>query len=120
LKPPGPLTGSKYALKGDLIPDALEGFCTAKRWALGALIALGRPNSELQPEFATVSYTEAMKELKSGWERTANPESIRSAISRATHLLGLLVDPPRLAWDGLTLYRLEDEGHKFSGPYFYY
>ena len=120
LKPPGPLTGSKYALKGDLIPEAVEGFSTAKRWALGALTALGRPKSELQLEFADVSYMAAMKELKNGWERTANLESIRSAVSRATHLLGLLVDPPRLAWDGLTLYRLRDEGPDFSCAYFYY
>jgi hypothetical protein len=103
-----------------LIPEAVEGFCTVKRWAFDALSALGRPKSELQLEFADVSYTGAMKELKNGWERTANLESIRSAVSRATHLLGLLVDPPRLAWDGLTLYRLGDEGPDLSCAYFCY
>jgi hypothetical protein len=72
-----------------------------------ALIALGRPKSVPQPEFAAFSYSEAMEEMKNGLERKANLESIRSAVSRATHLLGLILDPPRLAWDGLTLYRLQ-------------
>ena len=34
--------------------------------------------------------------MKNGWEKKANMESIRSAVSRATHLLGLLLDPPDL------------------------
>jgi hypothetical protein len=118
LKPPGPLTGSKYTLKGDLIPEALEGFLTVKRWAIRALTALGNPGVELQLDCAAGSYTEAMKELTDGWERTANLDRLRSAVSKATHLLGgLLLDPPRLAWDGITLYRLREEGSDFSWAY---
>jgi hypothetical protein len=121
LKPLGPHTSSKYAPKGELIPEAMEGFLTVNRWAFGALTALGYPGAELQLEFAAGSYTEAMKELKSGWERTANLDRLRSAVSRATLLAGgLLLDPPPLAWDGLTLYRPREKGHDFPWVYYCY
>jgi hypothetical protein len=127
LKPPGPLTGGKYALKGELIPEALEGFLVVKRWSLGAFNALGYPRVELQLGFAAQagSYTEVMRKLTNGWERTANIDKLRGVVSRATHLLGgLLLDPPALAWDGITLYRVREEaweeGSDFSWAYYCY
>jgi hypothetical protein len=42
-------------MKGELIPEALEGLLVVKRWALGAFTALGGPRVELQLEFAAGS-----------------------------------------------------------------
>lgn len=109
LKLPSTFDGSKYALTGDLIPEASTAFLTVKQWAIGALIALGHPRVEVQFEFSVGSYTEVMNELNDGWEKKANLDNLRNAVSRATQLFdGLLSDPPGLGWDGITLYRLRD------------
>lgn len=121
LKRPSTFAGSKYALTGDLIPEASVAFLTVKRWAVGVLIALGHPRVEVQFEVSVGSYTEVMKELNGGWEKKANLDSLRNAVSRATQLFdGLLSDPPGLGWDGITLYRLREEGPNFPCVYYLY
>jgi hypothetical protein len=121
---PGYLTIAETTLKGMIVPEAWEGFSVVKRWANGALSALCRSRGEVRVNIDAGSYKKVTEELKSGWEKTENLSRIRSAVSKATNLLDLLLDPgappnlPRYAWDGITLYWLQEEDTIVPWPYF--
>jgi hypothetical protein len=63
-------------------------------------------------------------ELRNGWERTEDLSRIRSAVSKATRLLDLSLDPgafsahSRYAWDGVTLYLMEEKATVVPWPYY--
>jgi hypothetical protein len=121
---PGYLTIAETTLKGKMVPEAREGFSAVKRWANGALNALGHSRGEVRVNIDAGSHKKVTEELKSGWEKTENLSRIRSTVSKATNLLDLLLDPgalsifPRYAWDGITLYRLQEEDTVIPWPYF--
>jgi len=124
LESPGHLTIAKTTLKGEMVPEARDGFSAVRRWALGALNVRSRPRGDVRVAFDARSSKKVTEELKSGWEKAENLSRIRSAVSNATHLLDLLLDPgarsthSRYAWDGLTLYWLQEEGTIVPWPYY--
>ena len=115
---PGHLAISETTLNGEMIPEAWVGLSAVKRWALGALNPPSRSRGDAR------SYKGVIEELKNRWEKTENLSRIRSAVSKATHLLDLLLDPgtfsthSRYAWDGVTLYWLEEKGTVVPWPYY--
>jgi hypothetical protein len=105
------------ALK-DTIPEYRDGFFTVKLWALGALCAFSRSRGDFLRTFDPGFYQEVTDKLKKGWPEAADLDGIRNGVSIAIRLLELILDPPtsRHAWDGLTLYRLQDEGAMLPRP----
>lgn len=121
---PGYLTIAETTLNGKMVLEARDGFSTVKRWANGALNALGHSRGEVRVNIDAGSRKKVTEELKSGWEKTEDLSRIRSAVSKATNLLDLLLDPGalpilhRYAWDGITLYWLQEEDTIVPWPYF--
>ena len=124
LELPGHLTISETTLNGGMIPEARVGLSVVKRWAVGALNVPSRSRGDARVAFGARSYKEVTEELKNGWEKTENLSRIRSAVSTATHLLDRLLDPgtpsthSRYAWDGVTLYWLDEEVTVVPWPYY--
>lgn len=120
---PGYLTIAETTLKGEMIPEARDGFSAVRRWALGTLNAPSRSRGDVRVVLNARSSEEITEELKSGWEKTEKLSRIRSAVSKTTHLFDLLWDPrafsthSRYAWDGITLY-LQQEGAIVPWPYY--
>ena len=121
---PGYLTVAETTLNGKMVLEARDGFSSVKRWANGALNALGHSRGEVRVNIDACSRKKVTGELKSGWEKTEDLSRIRSAVSKATNLLDLLLDPGalpilhRYAWDGITLYWLQEEDTIVPWPYF--
>jgi hypothetical protein len=114
------LRGSITTLDGALIPEARDGFLVVKRWAREALSKYHGTARQASSQRVLLAGSRLTMYSEDKWEGTLHLERLRSAIMKVTELFGLLLDPragPGLAWDGITLYRLQQGTLR---PYLYY
>ena len=114
MNPPLSLYHSIPTLNGDLISDASEGFSIANQWALEALktLALRRfGRRTLRSQGAFLAGSRVGVQLTNRWEESLDLEGLKAAIAEATEIFGLLLDSssPAAGWDGITLYRIQED-----------
>jgi hypothetical protein len=77
-------------LDGELIPEARDGFLVVKRWVDKALNTGARqpPNQRVQ-----LAATRLTISFEDKWEEAHHLEHLKSALTTATGIFGLLLDP---------------------------